>query len=78
MPDDERPAGPDVQQCPSCGTTAVLRVSAGDGKVSFACRRCGLRWSISERRSPGRPRYTGLERRGNGAFGGFGQDQEER
>jgi WD40-like Beta Propeller Repeat len=53
MPEEERRPGLDVQQCPSCASTAVLRRSAeDDATVSFVCRRCNLRWSITERRAP--------------------------
>jgi hypothetical protein len=64
MSDAERPPGPDVQQCPSCGTTAVQQVSGVEnGKVWFVCGRCDLRWSITDRREPREYTYQGFERR---------------
>jgi ribosomal protein L37AE/L43A len=62
--DDERPPGTDVQQCPSCGSTAVQRSSGVEiGRVWLVCGRCSLRWSIAERRSPTVSEYSGFERR---------------
>jgi len=76
MPEEDRRPGPDVQQCPSCASTAVLRRSAeDDATVSFVCRRCDLRWSITERRAQKPARYVGLERRRDGAFGGWGEEE---
>jgi hypothetical protein len=59
----ERPA-PGVQQCPSCGSTAVLWSAVAGGTVSLVCRRCDLRWSIPDRRSQITTIYKGPERRG--------------
>lgn len=64
MSDAGRPPGLDVQQCPSCGSTAVYRLSIVEsGRVWLVCRRCDLRWSIADRRSPSGSEYTGFERR---------------
>ena len=60
----DRPAGPDVQRCPSCESTAVLSASVEGGKVWLVCRRCDLRWSIPDRRTESATRYDGPERRG--------------
>jgi len=62
---NERPPGFDVQQCPSCGSTAVQRLSIVEtARVWLVCRRCDLRWSIADRRSPSVSAHEGLERRG--------------
>jgi transcription elongation factor Elf1 len=64
MSNAERPPGPNVQQCPSCGSTAVQRLSIVEsGRVWLVCGRCDLRWSIGDRRSPGASDYRGFERR---------------
>jgi hypothetical protein len=63
MSDAERPAGPDVQQCPSCGSTVVLWTMVEGQKVWFVCSRCDLRWSISDRRSLMAVAHDGPERR---------------
>jgi hypothetical protein len=50
---------PRCQQCPFCGTTAVLRVSVVEsGKVWLFCGRCDLRWSYTDRREPEPGRTT--------------------
>jgi len=54
----ERPAGRDVQRCPSCGSTGVLGVSVEGGRVWLACA-CDSRWSIADRRSSSATRYAG-------------------
>ena len=59
----ERPAGPDVQQCPSCGSTAVMSLAVEGGKVSVVCTRCGRRWTIDDRRSPRGFAHDGPDRR---------------
>ena len=65
MSETERPQGADVQQCPSCGSTAVQRLSIVEsGRVWLVCGRCDLRWSIADRRSPPVSAYEGFERRG--------------
>ena len=65
MSDAGRPPGVDVQQCPSCGSTAVQRLSIVEsGRVWLLCRRCDLRWSIADRRSPSVSAYEGFERGG--------------
>jgi transcription elongation factor Elf1 len=64
MSDAERPPGPDVQQCPSCGSTAVSQALVEARKVWFVCRRCDARWSIPDRRSSAPSAYDGPERRG--------------
>ena len=63
MSDAERPSGPGVQQCPSCGSTAVLKALVEAGTVWFVCRHCDLRWSIADRRSLLSIAHDGPERR---------------
>jgi transcription elongation factor Elf1 len=60
----ERPAGPGVLQCPSCGSTAVLSATVESGTVWLVCRHCDLRWSSPDRRSQIVTVYKGPERRG--------------
>jgi len=65
MSETERPQPPESQQCPSCGSTAVQRLSIVEsGRVWLVCGRCDLRWSIADRRSPLVSAYEGFERRG--------------
>jgi ribosomal protein L37AE/L43A len=60
----QRPPGLDVQQCPSCGSTVVQRLSIVEsGRVWLVCGRCDLRWSIADRRSPRTTAYDLPERR---------------
>ena len=62
--DAKRSPGVDVQQCPSCASTSVQRLSIVEsGMVWLICRRCDLRWSIAERRLPSQFEYSGFERR---------------
>jgi transposase-like protein len=63
MSDAERPPGPDVQQCPSCASTAVLKTLIEARKVWFVCPQCNLRWSIADRRSLTAFAHDGPERR---------------
>jgi hypothetical protein len=63
MSDAERRTGPDVQQCPSCGSTAVLQTLVEGRKVWFVCNRCDVRWSIADRRSLIAFAHDGPERR---------------
>jgi len=51
MAASDRLPGPDVQQCVSCISTDVRRLSIVGSDVWLVCGRCGLRWSIRERRS---------------------------
>ena len=50
-------------QCPSCGASIVQQLSVVGGMVWLLCARCGLRWSITDRRSPTASAYQGFERR---------------
>jgi transposase-like protein len=63
MSETERSPGSDVQQCPSCGSTAVVRGLVEAGKVWFVCEQCGKRWSITDRRSSKTVAYEGPDRR---------------
>ena len=74
--DAERPSGRHVQQCPSCGSTAVRTGLVEAGKVWFVCERCGAQWSITDRRSPKVSAHDGPERRR--ALSSEGEAYDER
>jgi ribosomal protein L37AE/L43A len=50
----------DIEPCPSCLSTLVRRLTAVPEKVWLVCGRCGLSWSITERRFR-RTAYDGPE-----------------
>jgi hypothetical protein len=64
MTGPDRPHDLDEQRCPSCDATLVQHFSVVGGQVWLVCRRCGLRWSIRERRAESASsEYRGFERR---------------
>ena len=63
MTGPDRPRDVDDQRCPSCEASLVQQVSVVGGTVWLVCGRCGLRWSIRERRVESSSEYRGFERR---------------
>ena len=59
----DRPRDVDEQRCPSCEASLVQQLSVVGGQVWLVCGRCGLRWSIRERRVESDSEYRGFERR---------------
>jgi hypothetical protein len=67
----ERPGNPDDQRCPSCDFTHPRQSHLRDARqVWFVCGRCGLSWSIADRRGSPSPPYDGVERRVDDDDGG--------